>query len=903
MALKTKIPCPKCDAKGVIPQYFYNRKGICFMCWGARYIMVKVPAGKDQETYVKELRDKNKPDFKKNPPKVAMPHKDEIKNPSYFPASNSKVTPKAEVKKEEPTKKEPKLKGVNTKGLHLDYDKYEGMEAADIYTAVRKDYKDLDAKQLNELLENTFSDQEAEEYEVYRIAVAAARGLDALLREKEGLTESYKQGIRDKIRKSFGDEDDIEYLEYLINDREKSANNSSYSKSLRETKAIEVDELKKILAEKLAAKEDSVTGDDAIRAAAMEQIKGFSVEQLQTALKTVKNKLENNPNPDRVSVVTGEAIRDKLIELTEGPKPVQGFSKLPDSGEFNKEFTRKMDWNRFYESHYEERKGNKAALIELAEHIKRFGPVDFRLTYLNVAESDLAGLEMKEWGEFKREAGIDKRDAKAKAWRKALNLLDSVLYKDNATIQAASTRHEIERRVASLEKEEEYDNFMDKHFPKDGQFRAYDLFSKEQAEAALKELDTIKDEENRKKAKEYAEGVLDYRKRNAVRDTMVAKVDALNEERKEKRKEITENIKFKDTELGRKVKAMAAKGVNSTEDAEAIGKVVAERFEQNIEEMSGIDYKEMATKYKKYRDVVTKYDALEDEIRILGNRSRDARVSEDNRFGYAEKKNKLIPERDALYKQMEESRFEVAKYDAKIKAIKPQAYVKTMSEIRDMGGSMNFTEDSQKASPEVYRRFQEETAGKFPKEWIEASNVLPMQLAPVPKDGRGYHRDEKDSYISRDSGEMVITTPIGELALDAAKNKWSGRECVYHHELQHRMDSIHPKVNKLMREMYVKKVTNPKGKAKKAKWLGGNYKKLEVGRDTADGKGPWMSKYMGKHYGSKFNTDNPADTDGWEVGTVASEMIIFDQLQMNGRRIEFFQEDIYHFMLGVYASV
>ncbi|MFP3427093.1 hypothetical protein, partial [Pseudoalteromonas sp. SIMBA_162] len=41
MARKVKISCPRCEGKGVLPRYYYNRKGVCFLCWGAKVITVK----------------------------------------------------------------------------------------------------------------------------------------------------------------------------------------------------------------------------------------------------------------------------------------------------------------------------------------------------------------------------------------------------------------------------------------------------------------------------------------------------------------------------------------------------------------------------------------------------------------------------------------------------------------------------------------------------------------------------------------------------------------------------------------------------------------------------------------------------------------------------------------------
>lgn len=81
MALKEKIPCPRCDAKGIIPRYYYNRKGLCFLCYGEKYIYVRVPEGQDRDKFVAALQQKEKAHLDAHPPKVAMP--DNIKNKAY----------------------------------------------------------------------------------------------------------------------------------------------------------------------------------------------------------------------------------------------------------------------------------------------------------------------------------------------------------------------------------------------------------------------------------------------------------------------------------------------------------------------------------------------------------------------------------------------------------------------------------------------------------------------------------------------------------------------------------------------------------------------------------------------------------------------------------------------------
>lgn len=81
MANKAKITCPKCDGKGVLPRYFYNRKGICFECWGAGTITVKLQEGETAKEAYKRLSAEADAELEKNPPKVAMP--DKMKNKTF----------------------------------------------------------------------------------------------------------------------------------------------------------------------------------------------------------------------------------------------------------------------------------------------------------------------------------------------------------------------------------------------------------------------------------------------------------------------------------------------------------------------------------------------------------------------------------------------------------------------------------------------------------------------------------------------------------------------------------------------------------------------------------------------------------------------------------------------------
>lgn len=106
MAVKESVECPRCEGRGFIPQYYYNRKGICFLCWGSGKTYVKVPAGKDKKKYLEELKEKERKHLKEHPPKVALPK--DIKNKEYFKS--------LEKEKDEPEAKEP-IEHLNTKEL------------------------------------------------------------------------------------------------------------------------------------------------------------------------------------------------------------------------------------------------------------------------------------------------------------------------------------------------------------------------------------------------------------------------------------------------------------------------------------------------------------------------------------------------------------------------------------------------------------------------------------------------------------------------------------------------------------------------------------------------------------------------------------------------------------------
>lgn len=116
MALKEKIPCPRCDAKGILPRYYYNKKGICFLCWGEKYIYVKIPKGQDKDDFVAKMKKDEADHLDNHPPKVAMPDKmrnkafeDEKERKAFGGGDTKDPDPEPEKKPDpEPEKKDPR---------------------------------------------------------------------------------------------------------------------------------------------------------------------------------------------------------------------------------------------------------------------------------------------------------------------------------------------------------------------------------------------------------------------------------------------------------------------------------------------------------------------------------------------------------------------------------------------------------------------------------------------------------------------------------------------------------------------------------------------------------------------------------------------------------------------------
>lgn len=70
---KHLITCPRCEGNGVLPQYYYNRKGICFLCWGKGKITAKAGQDEKPEDTYKRMNKSESDRLKAKPPRMPLP--------------------------------------------------------------------------------------------------------------------------------------------------------------------------------------------------------------------------------------------------------------------------------------------------------------------------------------------------------------------------------------------------------------------------------------------------------------------------------------------------------------------------------------------------------------------------------------------------------------------------------------------------------------------------------------------------------------------------------------------------------------------------------------------------------------------------------------------------------------
>lgn len=72
---KMTMKCPRCEGRGVIPRYYYNKKGVCFLCWGKKQIQTEVKPGETKDEAYARVRKREEDHMESQPPKAAIPEK------------------------------------------------------------------------------------------------------------------------------------------------------------------------------------------------------------------------------------------------------------------------------------------------------------------------------------------------------------------------------------------------------------------------------------------------------------------------------------------------------------------------------------------------------------------------------------------------------------------------------------------------------------------------------------------------------------------------------------------------------------------------------------------------------------------------------------------------------------
>ncbi|MCS0827394.1 hypothetical protein NX029_26120 [Cytobacillus firmus] len=1122
MAVKKKIPCPKCEGRGIIPQYFYNRKGICFLCWGAKYIYVKVPAGKSEQDVYKEMLKEHKPDFKKDPPKAEMPSHKNIKNPSYFPTANSEIKgtegKQAEPDKPEAEEPEAELNETQKKAVQrvenlISIQKEAGLDTSEnektlkdikagkygnkaIQIGVKPDGKRNATVQEFETAKNGMHwriNGDASPEEIARVRVAMANAVKGSGEHGKGTFVTWSKTAKANQYMNAGDADNIimritrnstdmtntlyhELGHKWENDDSRDGQESSYWKKLKrltgkykpknypkakgipdsaipealkpykerweyvlDFKNYEAgqDFYREIFAEASSAyfeaKEGRPEHFDALRkafpdlAAAVEEKYGavpagessepevepeepklISDEQEAKVRKQVRDATEKSTSSQVRAMVmalekkkpSGNPSQDAMDEiiLDEGKKILaEKVKSEAESGRSPLEIKTRADVRAEYGNRdLEESEGillewlnesikrgasevGKYRIAEMADIVREKGgnPEEIASITADKLPDDLSVVKKHYNNQRRMRHYVDgliehRKDAGAGELKKLrefiadkipdayafkqmkLEEVDSALekFQKKPVFEAYEkagwtpelrerpvvkdlTKQMLDDAITELQKLADGGNefagkhverlklwaedkriplvrkeFMDKWNPKDEDgYRNPDSQSMEHILMAMNTAmgEKMKAEQagDKELAEMYADLMDDFKliaerkAKKAEESKKMAKGPEADKKLAEKRKAIVDNITYKDTELGRKIKAMREKGVNSTEDARAIGRIVAERFEENQAKFGGVDYKKFAEDYKAFRDIAREVEQLEADSKKALQKAQDYRLTESNRKANHDLWKELNAKKRDMQNKLWDARVKVDEDNRKIEKVKSMAFMMTMNEIRDMGGQFNLALGDG-ADQAVIDRFQKDTSNYFPKEWIEASNETELVIAKL-KGGRAYHAPEGNHSMkfNQDTGEWTAEVKRGQLALDANENTHNGSKSTFLHEMQHRMDVVNPNLNKLLRDFYVEKVTNSKGKVNRAKWLGKPYDRVEKYRETDGG---WVDNYMGKNYAKMGYEDDVTANRAWEVATMAIEMIVYDSHHYS-KRLEFNQRDVYEFMLGVYAGV
>lgn len=260
------------------------------------------------------------------------------------------------------------------------------------------------------------------------------------------------------------------------------------------------------------------------------------------------------------------------------------------------------------------------------------------------------------------------------------------------------------------------------------------------------------------------------------------------------------------------IKKKMDSGVETLKDVKEIGNKFGAHVEQALE------------------DQLKEYNELNNRVHYLANKGleeiydKPAEVKKE----YIDQYNKLVKQRDTLYKKVTEERKEFVK--------------EALSEFREVGLKTkgNYTKfsnvENKKALNVVYEY--------LPREWVEKFVSEPLY---TPKVTRGYQskgslkfreRWKKYGYAEKDLTKKYMSSYYNTVALSGISVESKLR--VAFHELGHLAETFIRSIKEKEYEFYAERT-----EGEELQWLGAGYKESEKTRFDN-----FLSPYMGKDYGN-----------------------------------------------------
>ncbi|PEM08496.1 hypothetical protein [Bacillus wiedmannii] len=837
-----KATCPRCGGKGVIPQYFYNRKGICFLCWGSGHVMITVPAGKDKDSYIKELQKEEAERFKKHPPKVAMPDKKDQRNKEYFKgAKQGKVEPDGDAKPGGSTAK-PKPDAKPKPGT--------GTGTPDPKPEPQTNVKERNDKR-KDAIAALGIDTSRNGGDIWN-AVAAKYKTDGRFRGNFKVLEMAK-AINKKDRKDGFRSADLITEAYIM-----------------------------------AKLGEAVGGAEGMSADMKEKLKQIPPEKREDLKKSLSKNFETF-HTQASNMITGiletgdaemlDAVGLALKGALSAGKMLQDVDAVPYEGSQERpKFADRTEAKRYMEEKFAAAGNDKAKLKALQEELESEEMQEYRAAHrisINISNK-LFEIDDREVRDVLSKLGISRKASHERTeedYEKSIAALEAL--KDNEVAQRTADSHRTSHRI--LKGRRQVKEWREK-YNVDNWDASKEELSK--ARAALVEIEDPATREAESKRLAVAE------KRVAEQEEhmrLLQEAVAMNKELDAKRKAASENKQFADTPIGRKIAGMVGDGVKDDTHAREIGKVAAAEFEKNITRFSEVSWEEFAKSNKEVRDKLAELQAAADEYNAANTASRDPERREEHE-ALQKRLQELKPIIATISGELSQARVKVGEQQVHIAEAKERAYLETLSTIRETGFDVGLRFDKEKGKyrPGVASHIAQHTRF-FPNSWVDVSNQNEMSHTYHLK--RAMYTLELKPRVVMHNGKPMIYSKEGSIFLSG---KHPSRVIV--HELAHRMETTNPSISNVLRKYY-----NRVTKGQEEIWLGtsgGNYEKDELYRKKNNGK-DWINPYMGKDYKEQ----------AWELLSMSMESIIFDNHHnVNGKRLEFDDRETYETIWGVIAG-